>query len=39
VHVLDLAIFLPGVVTSGVLLLRRHRFGYATAVSQLGCRR
>jgi hypothetical protein len=36
VHVLDLAIFLPGVVTSGVLLLRRHRFGYATAVSQLG---
>jgi len=35
VHVLDLAVFLPGVVTTGVLLLRRHRFGYATATGQL----
>lgn len=35
VHVLDLAFFLPAVVTSGVLLLRRHPFGYATAVGQL----
>ncbi len=32
----DLAIFLPGFVTSGVLLLRRHRFGYATTVGQIG---
>lgn len=35
VHVLDLAFFLPGVVTSGVLLLRRHAWGYATAAAQL----
>ena len=35
VHVLDLAFFLPAVFLSGVLLLRRHRFGYATAPAQL----
>jgi hypothetical protein len=35
VHVLDLALFLPAVVTSGVMLLRRHPFGYATVVGQL----
>lgn len=35
VHVLDLAIFLPAAATSGVLLLRRHRWGYATAAAQL----
>jgi len=35
VHVLDLALFLPAVITSGVLLLRRHPFGYATVVGQL----
>jgi len=35
VHVLDLALFLPAVVTSGVLLLRRHPFGYATVVGNL----
>jgi hypothetical protein len=35
VHVLDLAFFLPGVALSGVLLLRRHWFGYATAAGQL----
>ena len=35
VHVLDLAFFLPAVFVSGVLLLRRHRFGYATAPAQL----
>lgn len=35
VHVLDLAFFLPSIVTSGVLLLRRHPFGYATAAGQL----
>ena len=35
VHILDLALFLPAVVTSGVLLLRRHPFGYATVVGQL----
>jgi hypothetical protein len=35
VHVLDLAFFLPAVITSGVLLLRRHPFGYATAAAQL----
>jgi hypothetical protein len=35
VHVLDLAFFLPSVVLSGVLLLRRHWFGYATAAGQL----
>jgi hypothetical protein len=35
VHVLDLAFFLPSVVVSGVLLLRRHWFGYATAAGQL----
>jgi hypothetical protein len=35
VHVLDLAFFLPAVAVSGVLLLRRHPFGYATAPGQL----
>lgn len=35
VHVLDLALFLPAVVATGVLLLRRHPFGYATVVGQL----
>jgi hypothetical protein len=35
VHVLDLALFLPAVLTSGVLLLRRHAVGYATAPGQL----
>jgi hypothetical protein len=35
VHVLDLAFFLPGVITSGVLLRRRHPLGYATAAGQL----
>jgi hypothetical protein len=35
VHVLDLAFFLPAVFLSGVLLLRRHRFGYATGPAQL----
>ena len=35
VYVLDLAVFLPAVATSGVLLLRRHRWGYATAAAQL----
>ena len=35
VHVLDLAVFLPGVLLSGVLLLRRHVLGYATVAGQL----
>lgn len=35
VHVLDLAFFLPAVFASGVLLLRRHPLGYATAAGQL----
>jgi hypothetical protein len=35
VHVLDLAFFLPAVVASGVLLLRRHPWGYATVGAQL----
>jgi hypothetical protein len=35
VHVLDLAFFLPAVITTGVLLLRRHQLGYATAAGQL----
>jgi hypothetical protein len=35
VHVLDLAFFLPAVIISGVLLLRRHGLGYATAAGQL----
>lgn len=35
VHVLDLALFLPAVCVSGVLLLRRHRIGYATAPAAL----
>jgi hypothetical protein len=35
VHVLDLAFFLPAVAISGVLLLRRHWLGYATAAGQL----
>lgn len=34
VHVLDLAFFLPAAVTSGILLLRRHRLGYTTAPGQ-----
>jgi hypothetical protein len=35
VHVLDLTFFLPAVAVSGVLLLRRHPLGYATAPGQL----
>ena len=35
VYVLDLAFFLPAVVVSGVLLLRRHPLGYVTALGQL----
>lgn len=35
VHVLDLAVFLPAAATSGVLVLRRHRWGYSTAAAQL----
>jgi hypothetical protein len=35
VHVLDLAFFLPAAATTGVLVLRRHRWGYATAAGQL----
>lgn len=35
VHVLDLALFLPAVVSAGVLLLRRHRLGYAAAPGAL----
>jgi hypothetical protein len=35
VHVMDLAFFLPAAATTGVLLLRRHRWGYATAAGQL----
>jgi hypothetical protein len=35
VHVLDLSIFLPGVITSGILLRRKHPLGYATAAGQL----
>ena len=35
VHVLDLAFFLPAPATSGVLVVRRHRWGYATAAGQL----
>ncbi|TCC08505.1 hypothetical protein [Kribbella soli] len=35
VHVLDLAFFLPAALASGVLLLRRHPVGYATAPAQL----
>lgn len=35
VHVLDLAIFLPAVAASGVLLLRNHPAGYSTAPGQL----
>jgi hypothetical protein len=35
VHVLDLAFFLPAALTSGVLLLRRHQWGYVTAPAQL----
>jgi hypothetical protein len=31
VHVLDLALFLPAVLTSGVMLLRGKAFGYVTA--------
>lgn len=35
VHVLDLALFLPAVLASGVALLRRHPVGYATAPGAL----
>lgn len=35
VHVLDLALFLPAVCASGVLLLRRHRIGYVSAPGSL----
>ena len=35
VHVLDLAFFLPAAATTGVLVLRRHRWGYATVAGQL----
>lgn len=35
VQVLDLSFFLPAVVVTEVLLLRRHPFGYATVVGQL----
>ena len=35
VHVLDLALFIPAVFTSGLLLLRRHRIGYASAPGSL----
>jgi hypothetical protein len=35
VPVLDLAFFLPAVAVSGILLLRRHPLGYATAPGQL----
>jgi hypothetical protein len=35
VHVLDLGLFLPATVMSGVLLLRRRPIGYATAAGQL----
>lgn len=35
VHVLDLSFFLPAVIVTGVLLLRRHRIGYLTATAQL----
>jgi hypothetical protein len=31
VHVLDLALFLPAVLASGALLLRRRPLGYVTA--------
>lgn len=35
VHVLDLAFFLPGVLASGVLLLRRRQPGYVLAAAAL----
>jgi hypothetical protein len=35
VHVLDLALFLPAVTASGVLVLRRRPLGYTTAPGQL----
>ena len=35
VHVLDLALFLPAVLTSAVLLLRRRALGYVTAPAVL----
>lgn len=35
VHVLDLALFLPAICATGVLLLRRHRIGYASAPGSL----
>lgn len=45
VHVLDLALFLPAVMVSGILLLRRQPLGYRTTPAALvfvvatGCRR
>ena len=35
VHVLDLAFFLPAIAITGVLLMRRHWLGDATAAAQL----
>lgn len=35
VHVLDLAIFLPAVLITGALLLRRHWLGHCAAAAQL----
>jgi hypothetical protein len=31
VHVLDIAIFLPGLIITAILLMRKHRFGYVLA--------
>ncbi|MEP6479739.1 MAG: hypothetical protein ABJB03_10130 [Rhodoglobus sp.] len=35
VHVLDLALFVPGMLASAVLLMRRRQIGYATAAAIL----
>ncbi|MET3905228.1 hypothetical protein [Paenarthrobacter sp. 4246] len=35
VHVLDLALYIPAICASGVLLLRHHRIGYASAPGSL----
>lgn len=35
VHVLDLAVFLPATLATGVLLLRRHPWGYTAVAGQL----
>lgn len=35
VHVLDLALFIPAICASGILLLRHHRIGYASAPGSL----